>query len=241
MKVTFLGHSGFSVELEHIILLFDYYTGKLPQWPKDKALAVFASHSHPDHFNWRILRLAQEYERIHFFFGNDIRLSAKWLTEKNIDVSVKEKVTKLSGGRDAFWENGPALVKVHTLKSTDMGVAFVVESEGKQIYHAGDLNWWHWIGEPKEDNDSMGRAYRAEIDSIAGSHFDLSFVPLDPRLEECGSWGMKYFLEKTDSPLVFPMHMWGKYEMTAKYKETDLKEFADRIADVSQGGQEWNI
>ena len=40
--------------------------------------------------------------------------------------------------------------EIRTLRSTDEGVAFVVHYAGKTIYHAGDLNWWHWEGEPDE-------------------------------------------------------------------------------------------
>lgn len=242
MKVTYLGHSGFAVELTHMILLFDYYTGKLPEWPKDKLLLVFASHSHPDHFNPKILKLAEDYPQIHYFLGNDIRLGEKWLAAKGIDASVKEKVTKLSGGKRIVYEEGGSCVWIQTLHSTDAGVAFMVEAEGKRIYHAGDLNWWHWIGEPDADNEAMGAAYRKEIDSIAGQRFDLAFVPLDPRQKACFCWGMNYFLQKTDSPVVFPMHMWGKYETVAQYKALpEAADFAERVMDVTGGGQEWNI
>lgn len=242
MKVTYIGHSGFSVELAHTVLLFDYYTGQLPRWQKEKQLLVFASHSHPDHFNWRILKLATDYPGVHYFFGSDIRLGAKWLAAKGLALSVKEQVTRLSGGKTAIYGEGEDCVRIRTLRSTDQGVAFVVEAEGKRIYHAGDLNWWHWIGEPEDENEAMGTAYRKEIDSIAGTHFDLAFVPLDPRLEACMGWGMNYFLEKTDSPAVFPMHLWGKYETVPLYKNAEEnRAFADRVIDVKHGGQEWNI
>ncbi|MFQ9345343.1 MAG: MBL fold metallo-hydrolase [Coprococcus sp.] len=55
MRVTYIGHSGFSVELESHILLFDYYEGTMPEFDPAKKLLVFASHSHPDHFNREIL------------------------------------------------------------------------------------------------------------------------------------------------------------------------------------------
>ena len=61
MKITYIGHSGFSVELESHILLFDYYEGTMPEFDPAKKLLVFASHSHPDHFNREILKLADVY------------------------------------------------------------------------------------------------------------------------------------------------------------------------------------
>lgn len=242
MEVTYIGHSGFAVEFTHMILLFDYYTGKLPEWDRNKALMVFASHSHPDHFNWRILQLYEQYPKIHFFLGNDIRLGGKWMVIKKIPPEIKAKVTKLAGGRDIFYEEGKTAVRVRALKSTDAGVAFVVEAEGKRIYHAGDLNWWHWIGEPDQENEEMAKAYQKEIDRIAGQHFDLSFVPLDPRLEEAFDWGMNYFLEKTDSPVVFPMHLWGKYDTVSKYKKNPSgQKYAGRVMDIHRGGETWSI
>ena len=64
MKITYIGHSGFSVELESHILLFDYYEGTMPEFDPAKKLLVFASHSHPDHFNREILKLADVYPNV---------------------------------------------------------------------------------------------------------------------------------------------------------------------------------
>ena len=49
MKVTYLEHSGFLVELEDSCLLFDYYRGELPGLDPDKKMLVFVSHAHYDH------------------------------------------------------------------------------------------------------------------------------------------------------------------------------------------------
>ena len=48
MKITYLYHSGFAVELDSHVLVFDYYRGKLPEWENDKTILFFASHKHPD-------------------------------------------------------------------------------------------------------------------------------------------------------------------------------------------------
>ena len=49
MKVTFIYHSAFLVELERCSLLFDWYGGDLPKIDRTKPLYVFASHHHGDH------------------------------------------------------------------------------------------------------------------------------------------------------------------------------------------------
>ena len=50
IKITYLEHSGFAVECDDYVLIFDYYKGNLPQFDKDKKICVFASHVHYDHF-----------------------------------------------------------------------------------------------------------------------------------------------------------------------------------------------
>ena len=54
IKITYLEHSGFAVECDDYVLIFDYYKGNLPQFDKDKKICVFASHVHYDHFKKKI-------------------------------------------------------------------------------------------------------------------------------------------------------------------------------------------
>lgn len=42
------------------------------------------------------------------------------------------------------------VLRVHAFGSTDVGISFLVEAEGKKIFHAGDLNNWHWMDESSE-------------------------------------------------------------------------------------------
>lgn len=233
MKVTYIAHSGFSVELEHCVLLFDYFTGDLPEWDRDKEILVFASHKHQDHFNLKVFELAGRYPKVHFFLGNDIKLSEAYLTRKGYDPRVRKQTTVMRGHESAEY----AGVRVASLKSTDEGVAFLVEAEGKRIYHAGDLNWWHWEGEALSWNRDMEVRYKREIGSIEGKHFDLAFVPLDPRLEEAYDWGLLYFLDHTDSERVFPMHMWEEYGYIGRFCESEAgSRFAKRIVKIVKRG-----
>ena len=50
MKITFLYHSSFLVELSRCTLLFDWYGGPVPEHDPGKPLYVFASHHHGDHY-----------------------------------------------------------------------------------------------------------------------------------------------------------------------------------------------
>ena len=73
MKVTFIEHSGFMVEMEQNVLLFDYYQGEIPSFDGSKTLYVFASHSHADHYNSAIWKLKEQYRDIHYILSDDIK------------------------------------------------------------------------------------------------------------------------------------------------------------------------
>lgn len=45
MKVTFIEHSGFSVEMSETVILFDYYKGTIPEFPTNKNLCFCLSRS----------------------------------------------------------------------------------------------------------------------------------------------------------------------------------------------------
>lgn len=241
MKVTYIYHSGFSVELDECVLLFDYYKGKLPRWEKGKAIYVFASHKHQDHFGLQIFDLAKEYPKVHFFLGSDIKLNEKYLERNHVPPSVKGRMTNVGKYQKILFDD----IEIFALKSTDAGVAFVVRANGRSIFHAGDLNWWHWEGEPYPFNENMERDYKKEIERIRGMHFDAAFVPLDPRLEKAYGWGMDYFLENVSADKVFPMHMWEKYEWIGTYKKTFTGHRHEKqIVDIGWPGQEfeeWSI
>lgn len=236
MKVTYLYHSGFSVELEKHVLVFDYFKGSLPRWDKDKTILAFASHKHGDHFSFKIFDLISQYKKVHYFLGSDIRLSDAYLARNGVEASVKEKMSHMGKNKALVWED----VRIETLRSTDAGVAFMVEAEGKNIYHAGDLNWWHWDGESEAWNRKMAADYRTELEKIKGRHFDAAFVPLDPRLESAYDKGMNLFFEMVEADRVFPMHMWEQYEWIARYKTSrEGSRHAAVIADIERPGQEF--
>ena len=60
MQIHPIHHSGFLVETARCCYLFDYYKGALPPLSPEKPVIVFASHSHPDHYEPRIFPLLKE-------------------------------------------------------------------------------------------------------------------------------------------------------------------------------------
>lgn len=222
MQITYLSHSGFLVETEHTSLLFDYYEGNLPPINPGKPLYVFVSHSHHDHYNRAIYHLENEYPEVTYFLSSDIEEEKK---ANRIYLGAGEK-TKVGN------------LKIETYLSTDLGIAFLVETDGKTIFHAGDFHWWHWIGEPDQENEEMKKRYLAEMDKIKGRHFDVAFLVLDPRQEEAFDWGFDYFMKHTRTDIAFPMHFWKDFSVIRAYKNSAKAiKIKDRVMDLTKEGQ----
>ena len=230
MKITFIFHSSFAMELERCVLIFDYYgEGKLPEFSKEKKLYFLNSHGHQDHYRREILKLKEQYTNAEYILSRDIRFGKD---------GVPDYVHRMKAGD--VYENEH--LQVETIRSTDIGVAFIVKAEGKCMYHAGDLNWWHWEGEDKAWNNNMAANYKKSIGKIEGRTFDAAFVPLDPRLENAYYWGMKYFLEHTNANYVFPMHCWRMYDVCDRVqKQPEMKGLLDGFQVIEQEGQEWKL
>lgn len=263
MKITHIYHSGFLVELENSLLLFDWYKGTLPELDADKTLYVFCSHSHPDHYSRKIWELQNSHPNVVYILDEGIEEASSHPESRVITVSPRKayaifpdgSFSSLMAGTDTkaghagtvqgespaagrscsdgsdTSDRDPAMI-LRTLVSTDMGVAFYVETEEKRIYHAGDLNVWFWNDEPMEDNLASEKKCRGEMQFLAdqlrsaadqengdsaGSLIDVAFVPLDPRLEEHAPRCIEAFMEILGAETVFPMHYWSRLDETRLY------------------------
>ncbi len=240
MKVTHLYHSGFYMELQRMAFLFDYYRGPLPKLNPAVPLFVFASHVHADHFSFSIFTegVFRAHPHVRYVLSKDIR--RKYNRNFFLRMGVSEEqygcITFLKaeeeyrmGGEcrtaeeyrmdgeyrtagerrtDAGSPHGELFVR--TLASTDAGVAFLVEAEGKRIYHAGDLNWWSFAGAPDEEERRMERDYKRETAKLSGIALDVACLPLDARQGERFYLGFDWFMRHVEVRRAFPMHNWGE-------------------------------
>ena len=228
MEIIYLNHSGFLVDTGKTVLFFDYYTenGALDCLDlkkfEGKDIYVFASHEHADHFDRRIL----SWNGVTYLFSKEIRCP---------------KSDQMYFFKSGEHRNIGAL-QVHTLRSTDSGVAFVVEVDGKKIYHAGDLNWWHWNGESDAFNNMIKKQYTSEISKIKGVSIDIGFVPVDPRLEDKYILAIDYLMQNVDIKHVFPMHFWQDYAIYNKLMGAPrTKEYRERIEKITKPGQVFKL
>ena len=240
MTVTYIGHSGFLLETEDAYFLFDYFKGTIPELKNNKSIIVFSSHRHHDHFNPEIFELIKIYPDIRYVLSYDIPLKRHLKNMKTRDrPSEKHLITKKNIETMLKLPNGKDL-KISTFRSTDEGVAFLLEYDNKVYYHAGDLNCWDWKEEPKSYRNNMIQLYIREIQKMDNLKIDVAFVPLDPKLEETAYEGLEIFMEHTNPQIVFPMHCWGKYDIISSFLNKH-PEYKEKIRMINNEGQIFNV
>lgn len=193
---TYLRHSGFAVRTAAHQLLFDYIGGPFVRDPALPAIAL-ASHVHGDHYSPEIAALAG-------------------------DVVLGEGIPPLPGARvlrpgDAVEIGG---ARIRAFGSTDCGVSFLVASGGLSIFHAGDLNFWHWRAESTaaEVREALD-AFNAVLDSLDGIPVDLAFFPVDDRLGAGHDEGADMYIARIRPRALIPMHWWDRPAVARGYAE----------------------
>jgi len=256
MKVTFIMHSCFAVEIGDSLLLFDYFDtkktpevsfqGKLPEFSNYQKIFVFSTHGHRDHFWLESLKWGKEYPNMIFFLGNDIKLNEKYLLRNGIEPSVKKQMITIRPN-EQYEVNG---LQIQTFDSTDMGVSILVFYQRKTFYHAGDLNDWSWEVRNDVEYDEnyrrrMHQEYQKIVDHLKGTHIDAACVVMDKRLGEYYKNGIDYFIHTIDADVIFPMHMWQRYDLIKKYKNELIQngevQLADKIMQIERENQEFKI
>ena len=213
MKITYIYHSCYVVEFEDKVLIFDYYKNKLPNIAPNKKIYFFVSHSHYDHFNESIFDLYTDHD-VKFIVSSDCFVPMR----DNVYTMLIDDYIEVDG------------MKIKTLRSTDLGVAYLVYVNGKCIYHAGDLNCWTFEENKIEDNEFMEYIYSKEMDKLKDESIDVAFVPLDSRLKSNALLGIKLLLEKNQPKYLFPMHMWNDFSIVdIASKELQYKGFINVI------------
>ena len=258
MTITYIHHSGYLLETDQALLLFDFVEGTLPALAPEKDLFVFVSHRHGDHFSPKIFDLAVSHPKIHFILSDDI-----W--QNKVPEHLHGLAWFMDPGKVLEFEEGGGF-RVTAFKSTDEGVAFMVETgidsaapssqddaanpdtdqtgaarhESYTIYHAGDLNNWRWNGESLAWNNNMSTNYHRELDKIKAAGFspDVAMVPLDGRQEDLFYLGLDDFMKTVGAKMVFPMHFWEDFSVIPALKKLECSAaYRDRVVNLEWDGQ----
>lgn len=211
MNITFIGHSGYMVEINKNIFLFDYYTGIIPEelFNTKKNVIIFSSHSHFDHYNPEILKLQKRNPKIKYVFSSDIKSTGCNSLDNITFMDINECITIED-------------ITIRTFKSTDLGVAFLVQAEKLGIFHAGDLNLWHWKEESSSEYVEIAtREFLDIIKDVSKYEIDVAMFPTDPRMGVDYFEGSEIFIKEVRPKVFIPMHF--------NPKETRLDDFLNKV------------
>ena len=219
IRPTYIFHSGFLLETDSCILIFDYWmdpAGTMRRCinrSKTKPVYVFASHFHEDHFTREIFTWKED----------DPNSSYTYILSKDIlkRRRAKKEEADVWMAKGSTWEDGR--IKVTTTGSNDSGVSWIVEVDGKRIFHAGDLcNWYaRFLEGPNPDqeiySEEFGECFNPvaeekrflgelkDIRKITDS-FDLVMFPVDGRIGNGYTLGARQFIDRFKVGMLVPMH-----------------------------------
>lgn len=211
-QITYLEHSGFAVTTDSVIMVFDCFRDpshalhRIFEQHRDRPVVFFVTHNHKDHYSKSIFGMAQNHQRV-YVMSNDIPA---------MRIPDTLAVQGMSAGD--YVENLPGGISVKAYGSTDEGVSFLVTlPDGSTMFHAGDLNDWHWQEESTEQEVAKADAdFIRIVDRIASEHpaIDIAMFPVDVRQGADFARGARIFLEKIAVKDFFPMHFNGDYHLS---------------------------
>ena len=219
--VTYYHHSGFTVEVGRNLLIFDYWRGEkleLPQrtWIKNDDLAkynkilVFVTHDHEDHFDETIYSWDDEKLPITYIISDDLPRGKRGERMKPGDEMKVDDIV------------------IHAYDSTDKGVSFYVTVEGLHIFHAGDLNLWHWREESSlREIAQSERAYYEAVRPIERLPIDIAMFPVDPRMGGLFDAGANHFIMAVKPRLFIPMHWQGRPEVATDFARRGRTKYTE--------------
>lgn len=241
IKIWYLYNSGFAVKINNKLLVFDYYndipansstgldSGVIHETDlKGLDVYVFVSHRHHDHHNkiiysWQMLSTP---ERVTYIISDDV------------EVTEGRNIHYLKPHQNYQIED----LKIKTLKSNDEGIAFYIQLEDLNLFHAGDLNWWRWEDASLEWNNDIEDIFKKEIQALVGLPLDIAFIPVDPRLESNYALTLEYMTANilSEHCTIIPMHFGDRYDLF-EHLDSDGYLNNKNILTISKRGQMFEI
>ena len=196
MKITWLGHSGFRLEIEDQVLLIDPWMAGNPVFPEGRedeatagATAILLTHGHGDHAG-QVLSLAKGLGvAVYGIFD----LMNYWANAEGIEtVGFNKGGTVTIGGVSVTMVNAVHSSSMPSEERLDYAGAeagFMIGGEGHVIYVSGDTDIMADMG-------WFGEYYQPDIGILcAGGHFTMDM--------KAAAWAARKFF---DFKVVIPCH-----------------------------------
>lgn len=212
--VTFFYQSGFTVAIGKTLLIFSYWQADDDKIPESHCLSerdfkgfnnivVFVPRNSAEHHDPVIYTWKKSFP-ITYVVSSD----AKGSVPEDVNARIIREGESLS----------VANVRVTAFGSTDAGISLLVKTGGLRIFHAGDLNLWHW----REEN-TLREITRAEDDfyrvvsTLPNDRLDICMFPVDPNLGGFYDAGANHFIMSKKPAVFFPMHWGSRSEIAEDY------------------------
>jgi L-ascorbate metabolism protein UlaG (beta-lactamase superfamily) len=203
MEFYYLENSGFVLRHAGDLVLIDCMSAPPEQLMeslgKPECVVALASHFHGDHFSPWIFDLRRRWPQTQYVLSADISVHRKRNIPTDVAVRFVEKgqQAQLQGIDIAAWG------------STDEGISFHISWGGRQIFHAGDLNCWHWQEESSPEQIRKATEwFESELEEVSKGvpALDAAFFPVDPRMGKDYYRGAVRFAQVMRPKIFVPMH-----------------------------------
>lgn len=240
MKLDYIYHSGFAIEADGVTVIIDYFKDSCEQeynkgivhdclLERPGELYVLSSHFHPDHFNREVLSWKEKRPDIHYIFSKDILKHHR---------ATPDEATYINKG-DVYKDEN---IRIEAFGSTDVGVSFLIDLQGVRLFHAGDLNNWHWSEEstPQEIHKAEGD-FLAEVKCLEQTApiIDTVMFPVDNRMGKDYMKGAEQFVKRIKTGIFAPMHF-SEYEGGNAFR-TFAESAGCRFLTITQRGESFDI
>ena len=186
MKLDYIYHSGFAIEADGVTVIIDYY--------KDSSEEVFNKGIVHDYLLEKpglLYVLCSHFHPDHF--------NREVLSWKKLRPDIRYIFSK----------------DIQAFGSTDVGISFLIDLQGRRLFHAGDLNNWHWSEEstPQEIRKAEGD-FLAEVRELqqTAPAVDVAMFPVDSRIGKDYMRGAEQFVERIKITIFVPMHFSEDYQ-----------------------------
>lgn len=212
--VSYFYQSGFTVAIGKTLLIFSYFEAEEEQLPESYRLSdrdfkgfnnivVFVPSAALEHHDPVIYTWKKAYPITYVVYAE----AAKDAPQGANLRAIREGESLSVAG-----------VQVRAFGSTDRGISFLVNCLGISIFHAGDLNLWHWREESTlREITRAEEAYYEAVSRIPKERLDICMFPLDPNQGGFYDAGANHFIMALRPQVFFPMHFAMRREIAQDY------------------------
>lgn len=233
IELTYIHHNCFVLKTPRRAFLFDYpNTSHLPDGASemvytavaDTDLVVCISHSHDDHMNDDLVSVTRSAGSVCYVLSDDVE-------DMRPEAIPAEGEVLLVEPDESYDFQG---MKIETLMSNDLGVAFLITDGEFRLFYGGDLAKWIWETASPAEVAFTEKFFGAALKRVHEFKPHVAFSNVDRRLANLA--GGDEACRVIDAPLFVPMHTFGNTAWLAGIREL-LNECQSEVFEYAKSGE----